>query len=167
VPPSFRYIWNQPTDNIEEPGSQFQVLWTYQTEYERKVRLLFSRYLQEAGISGVQVPEPATFPGFVPRPIRIEQLPQIAKELYWFNQAKDQNAAATPEADTFPSFTGRPMWPFMVPKGAYAYYFSGLGKDIPAPLPTPTFHGNNAIIYMRRLELLGVRLGMTAHGWPQ
>lgn len=161
VPPSWRYIWNQPNDNIDEPGSQFQVFWQYQTAYERTARQFMARYLQSKSVDGVSIAEASTFPGYVPKPLRIEQLPKIARYLFQ-RGAQDTSAAATPEASTFPGYVPKPLWPFMAPRGAYMYYRSGLGKDVPPPLPTPTQHGHNSILYMRRLELLGIRLGMTA-----
>lgn len=160
VPGSWRYIWNTPTDFIDEAPSQFTVFWQYQSNYERLVRQFFQRNLQGGARDGVAIPEQSTFPGFVNRTIRLEDVPAIARLLY--RQAPPMDFDTTPEPSTFPGWVPRPLWPFMAPRGAYMYYRSGFGKDEPAPLPPPTFHGNNSVIYLRRLELLGIRLSMTA-----
>lgn len=153
-------FWSPNTDQVEEPTSQFQVSWQYQTNYERLARHFLGRYLQSGVRDGVVVPEPPTFPGYVPAPIRVTQVPAIARWLY--RQAPPMDFDQTPELSTYPGYVPRPLWPFMAPRGAYMYYRSDRALDDPLPKPTPTFHGNNAMNYMRRLELLGVRLGMTA-----
>lgn len=163
VPPSWRYVWNTPTDNVDEPGTQFQVIWNYQTNYERRARQI-QPLLHAGDVTGVSVAEQSTYPGWTGRPMRIEQVPKIARQLYQQQPPEDFNQTA--EQSTFPSFVGRKMWPFMAPRGAYAFYWSGQGKDVPPPKPTPTFHQPPTKMYMRRQELLGVRLAMTSGpGW--
>lgn len=158
--PILRYLFNPAQDVQEEPSSQFTVFWSYQTRYEDKVRQAFLRSLQSGSKDGVQIPESPSFPGFTNRPIRVNQVPAIAKLLYQNNPAQDFNS--TPEGPTFEGFVNRRMWPFMAPKGAYMYYRSGFSKDEPDPLPTPSGGGRLPVIYMRRLELLGVRWGISA-----
>jgi hypothetical protein len=163
INPAWRLaFWSPNTDRIDEPTSQFMVLWRYQTNYERTVRQFFNHILQGEATDGVSIPEPATFEGFTNRLIKVNEVPKLARLLYQQNTAQD--FSIPPEPPTPHGWTPKPLWPFMAPKGAYMYYRSGHGKDEPAPLPTPSTVGRNTVLYMRRLELLGVRLGMTSVG---
>lgn len=153
-----RYLFNPATDPAEETSAQFQVFWQYATNYEGLVRRTIS-LRQQVDSSGPVIVEASTFPSWTGRPLQLSQVPAIAKLLYQNNPAQDLNA--TPEAPAFPGWQPKPLWPFAAPLGTYLYYRSDRALDVPPPKPTPTAHGRNEILYMRRLELLGVRAGLT------
>lgn len=126
--PIWQYLQNVGAETASGgTGDQFQVLWSYRTNYETRV-LQLRQYQQNTGVSfdGPEA-ESVSLHGWTPKPLRGFQLPGRIPYSYWFSAPFA--ASAPTEESTALAWIPRPLTLSRLPRGLVYYIFQGVPRD--------------------------------------